>query len=93
MHHDLLHLLEKKPGLGVSNCCWVFCKMLLNASLPLSVEKVLFLPEHLFLSQNFPCHSDSVLFVILHVAVGNVRINFPYCLKHAPFAIHITVFW
>lgn len=45
--HDLLHLLEKKGGLGASNCCWVFCKVLLNASLPLSVEKVLSLHGHL----------------------------------------------
>lgn len=90
MSHDLLHLLEKKAGLGTSNCCWIFCKMLLNASLPFSVEKVLSLPGYLFLSQHFPWHSHSVLFVILHVAMENIRTNFPYCLKRAPFAIQIT---
>lgn len=41
MRHDLLHLLEKKAGLRASNGCWVFYKMLLNTSLPLSVEKIL----------------------------------------------------
>lgn len=91
MSHDLLDLLEKKAGLGASNCCWVFCKMLLNASLPLSVEKNP-LPGHLFLSQHFPWHSHSALFVILYVAMENVRINFPCCLKRAPFAVQVTVF-
>lgn len=46
----------------------------------------------MFVSWHFPWRSHSVLFVILYVAVENFRMNFPYCLKSALFAVQISIF-
>lgn len=83
--------MEKKAGLvsklttvGFSaNCCLIH-------DFPFLWKK--FLPGQMFLSQHFPWRSHSVLFAILYVAMENFRINFPYCLRSALFAVQITVF-
>lgn len=72
-------LVSKLTAAGCSaNCCLIH-------DFPFLWKKSL--PGQMFLSQHVSWRSHSVLFVIPCVAMENFRINFPYCLKSALFAV------